>query len=298
MFRSITMTAVAALLAGPVFAEGVNYARLSYDYSNFSQGSDDIALGVVQGAVEYETGQFLLSGDLTNNNLDGELNLTSYGLGAGYMITPEALVGLGLTGAESDQSGVDGVNGFEGFAQYQTGQFGVAVNASKFNSDDDNVVTTFYGEFEASPGVTLGAVVNTQSEFDGSAYTLSVDYEAGPIDARSFYNGNSESDAGIFGARGTYEITPQFRAGASFTTTTGDDTDDLSSFAIGGGYMITDGFWVDADYGQADLGGDDIDRVQVAFTFDMGEQKRIDRSFRQDAVDDAQSGFLAIFPTF
>jgi hypothetical protein len=293
------MTAVAALLAGPVFAEGVNYARLSYDYTNFSEGSDDLALGVVQGSVEYETGQFLLSGELTNNNFDGELNLTTYALGAGYMITPEALVGLGLTGAESDASGADGVNGFEGYAQYQTGQFGVAVNAAKFDSDEDNIVTTFYGEFEASPGITLGAVVNTQSEVDGSGYTLSVDYEAGPIDARSFYNGNSEADAGTFGVRGTYDITPQFRASAAFATIVGDDNVDLSSFAIGGGYMITDGFWVDADYGQVDAGtADNLDRIQVAFTYDMGEQKRIDRSFRQDAIDDAQSGFSAIFPLF
>lgn len=183
---------------------------------------------------------------------------------------------------------------------FQVGQrhLAAAINVAKIESDEDNIVTTVFGEFEASPGVTLGAVVNSQSEFDGSAYTVSADYEAGQIDARSFYSSNTESDSGIFGVRGTYEVAPQFRVGAAFDTITGDDSGDFSSFAIGGGYQITDGFWVDADFGRVDSDGTDVDRVQIAFTFDLGEQKRIDRSFRQDAIDDAQAGVGAVFPIF
>lgn len=290
MFRSITMTAVAALLAGPVFADGVNYTRLSYDFTNYDSdfGLEGDA-SLLQGTVEYEISQFLLSADILNLDFDGSSS-TAYGVAGAYMFTPEALAGLGVFGNDPDSG--DNTTGFEVFGQYETAQFGVGLNVTKDDTDEDNVTTTLVGEAEVTSGVTLGASVATESESDGTDYVLSADYDLGPIEARAAVSGTSEDDGGLFGVRGSYEFTPQFRASASYQTSYGDDLVDESVFTVGGGYQIVDGLWFDANYGiiDSDDYSDDIDRIQATLTFETGTQKRIDRRFSQASIDDLQAG--------
>ncbi|MFG5380637.1 hypothetical protein [Yoonia sp. R2-816] len=299
MRRSLTMTAIAALCAGPAFADGVNYARLSYDFTKFDADSVETELGLLQGGIEYQTGQFLFTGDALNITADvdaggvgdSDTSSSAYAIAAGYMFTPEVLAGAGVLIADEEGDAED-TEGFELFGQYQTAEFGVGLNVAKFDADEDNVTTSLYGEFVATPGVTLAGFVITESEFDGSDFNLSADYEDGAIAVRAFYNDSTEDDEGVFGVRGHYEFTPQLRASASYATNLGDDLPDGSVFAIGGGYQIVDGLWVDANYGivDSDEVSGDIDRIQASLTYELGDRKRIDRRLEQDAIDDLQVG--------
>ncbi len=306
MLRTLTFTAVAALMTGPVMADGVNYARLSYDFTNIGNDDFDDDVSLLQGGVEYTTGQFLLGADLqyVDTELEGiiESQALSYALSGAYMITPEVLVGLGLNGTdveiETDLGDFEGdANGFEVFGQYQTSDFGVGVNVVSFDSDEDNLNTTIYGEFSAASAVTLAGFASVDSEdednggSEGTDYYLSGDYEAGDVFARAYIAGNTDADAGIFGVRGHYDFAPQIRATASFATRTGDDASDVSFFTVGGGYEVVDGLWADANIGivDGDDVAEDITRLQVALTYEIGDRKRLDRRLEQDAIDDVQS---------
>lgn len=298
MLRSLTFTAVAALMAGPVMADGVNYARLSYDFTNYDDDAGGEAdIGLFQGDVEYELGQVLLSAQILSITTDFGSSATNNAFGAAgaYMITPEALVGIGLFGTDPEFG--DETNGFEVFGQYETAQFGVGIDITQFDVDEDNITTTLYGEAEVVPAVVLGASLQNDSEFDGTRYVLSAEYDDGPIFGRGYINGDSEFEGGIFGVRGDYEFTPQIRASAAYTTTYGDDYFDNSAFTVGGGYQVIDDLWVDANFGIIDLetASDDINRFQIAITYEMGDRKRIDTRFDQASIDDLQAGFGAGF---
>lgn len=295
MFRSITMTAVAALMAAPAFADGVNYARLSYDYSYYEDDSDDLDLGLLQGSVEYEVSQFLLSAEVLNFSRDGDNVETFYSASGAYIFTPEALAGIGVFGSNPEVG--DSTSGFEVFGQYETPQFGAAINVSQADTDEDNITTTLYGEAAVAPGVKLGASLSTQSEFDGTGYSLIAEYDEGPIFGRATIDSNSEDDGGLFGVRASYDITPQIRAAAAYQTSYGDDFVDLSVFAIGGGYQVVEGLWVDASFGviDGDVFADEVNHVQASVTYELGTQKRIDDRFQQAALDDIQAGLGLLF---
>lgn len=292
MFRSMTMTAFAALMAAPAFADGVTYGRLSYDFSNYDNDAGaEFDFRFLQGDVEYEISQFLLSGQILNFAAEGDNIGTSYGAAAAYKFAPEALAGLGVFAFDPDFG--DTTNGFEAFGQYETAQFGAAVNVAKSDVDEDNVTTTFFGEVAAAPAVRLGASLATESEFDGTGYKLIAEYNEGPVDARTTIDGNSELEGGLFGVRGTYDITPQIRAAAVYQTTFGDDFAEQDVIAFGGGYQLVEGLWFDASYGVIDgeFFADDVTHLQASLTFETGSRQRLDSRFSQDAIDDAQAGF-------
>ena len=288
----ILLATTAILTASTAMADGINYGRLSYDFTRFEQGDAELDLGLFQGAIEYQVSEFLLFGDLNSTSVDNggsTGDVTNVELGAGYMLSPEALIGAGLRRASVEDEDVDG---FEVFGQYQTAQFGVGLNITVPNTDlDDETVTQFFGEYAVAPGIDLGVALASYSEFDGTDYKLSADYAQGPIEARAFLIGNTDADGSLFGLRGSYAFTDQIRASGAFDTFTDADDDEGSFFSVGGGYKVTDGVWVDANYGVLSFdGAEDFDRLQLAVTFETGNRTRIDDRFGQDATDDNQSG--------
>lgn len=295
MMRSLTTTALVALIAAPAAAEGVDYARLSFDYRSFDGDTVDTDNSILQGAVDYSFGQVVLFAEFETftfmPSVGDDESRTSYNLGAGYAVTPEILVGGGIIGFSDED---DDFNGFEGFAQYQTAGLAFGVNASKFDADADNVTTQFFGEVEATPAISFGAALSTNSEFDGTGYRLSSDFDQGPIAARVYLAGNSEQDDGIFGLRGTYEVTPDIRGGAAFNVVTGID-DDVSFISVGAGYRVVEGLWADAYIGQFSddaFGGESVSRLSLELTYEIGERVRVDRRFFQDASDDNLAGLF------
>ncbi|MEL6841257.1 MAG: hypothetical protein AAFP85_18380, partial [Pseudomonadota bacterium] len=70
MKQLLATSALAALLASPAFAEGVNYTRLSYDFTRYTNDDIDFDLdsNLLQGGVEYTLGQVLLSADIANQD--------------------------------------------------------------------------------------------------------------------------------------------------------------------------------------------------------------------------------------
>lgn len=294
MIRTFSTTAIIALIAGAASADGLTYGYGSFDYSNFSVDGNEADISLLQGAVEYEINQFLLTGDVDHRRItDGaSVDFTQYSVGAAFKATPEILAGVGLLGMTGD---VGDRNGFEVFGQYQTQQFGVALNVTKPNNDFDNVITTVYGVYQATPSVTLGLSLLQQSEFDDTTnYELSAEYNEGPIDLRGYYDGFSDDDAGLLGFRGSYEVTPDIRVLADYQTLVGTSSNDINAYRIGGGYQFAETVWVDAFYGQVSFGGPDIDRIGLQLTFETGVRQRIDSTFNQNDLEDGQAGFQAL----
>ncbi|WP_296426730.1 porin [Yoonia sp.] len=291
MLRTLTTTAIIALIAGSATADGVNYGRFSYDFTNFDDGFNEADISIVQGAIEYGFGQVLITADIVSTTVEdgGSFDFQQYSLGGGYLITPEILVGAGVIGIKSELSDQ---NGYEIFGQYQTDQFGVALNVAKPDSDADYTYSTLYGEVAVTPAVNLGLALSQYSDESWTYYVASAEYNEGPIAARAYYQGYSDEDTAILGLRGSYELNAPFRILASYETIVGDDLVDISVYTVGGGYRITDGVWFDANIGQ--ITGDsvmtDIDRVQATITFETGKRTRIDNSFNQDALDDRLAG--------
>lgn len=296
MNRLFSTTAFIGLISGAAAADGLTYGYGSYEFSNYDLESDDIDVSHFVGAVEYEVNQFLLSADFDRLNVSfdgGSEQTTFYSVGVAFKATPEILAGAGLTGIAGDG---DEANGFEVFGQYSTSQFGVALNVAKPSDEDDDVLTNVYGTYQVTPDLAFGVSVRQNSEQDETSYELNAGYKQGPIDVRGAYDGFSDTDAGIFGVRGTYEVTPDIRVLAGYQTIVGDDVGfDLSGFSVGGGYQVAQTVWVDAFYGQISGGAGDIDRLGIQLTFETGGRQRIDNAFTQDNIDDQTAGFGGLF---
>lgn len=303
----LTSTAIVALLTAPAMADGVNYNRFSYDATRLQleEGSDSVDFnnGLLQGSLEYTVGQIVLSGDLARGvvSTDPETIETTtfeYAFGAGFLITPEILVGVGATGIDIELD--DGsttldadANGAELFGQYRTSQFGAGINVSQVDLDEDNVTTTVFGEVSPVPEATLAGFLQDDSEFDGTTYYGTGSFDVAPFQANGFFLGNSDTDVTLFGFGGSYGFTPALSAQVDFASYAGDDAPDLYSVTFGGAYEFTEGFSADLNVGYVD--GDDvaIDEVTVftlALTYEFGDRQRLDNSIEQRLEDDIATG--------
>lgn len=309
-FRILSSTAVVALVAGPSFAQELTFGRGNFDYSSFNvDGTEELTTSRLDAEAEMTFNQILLGGYFSNDTFDpsgiGELSIQTYGLSGAYMLTPEALVGLGLTGIRFESGGSDdSISGFEAFGQYRTGQFGAALTISRPDADDadDFTIYTAVAEAEVTTGVTLGAVYETFTEDDVSVYVLSAEYEQGPIFGRAYVLGtNSDfgNDATAVGLRGSYEFTDSIRALAAYEKFDFDSgADETTGFSVGAGYRIVDGVWFDASLGQLEEGGEAADVINVNISYEFGTRTRLDRQVKQDLMEDSRAGARSLVPDF
>jgi hypothetical protein len=283
-----------ALIAGAASAEdGLNYAHLSYGYSHFDVEGESLSSGKVQGVVEYAIGQFLLSADIASVQYDviAPLDFVQYAVAASYAVSPEIMVGAGFTGVDGDLPAWDG---YEVFGQYQNDQFAVALTHTSI--DDDDTLTAFYGEYVATPEIRLGVDVQSYSYLDDPISTLSASYDAGPIHARGYYQDNSLwFNGGLLGVRGSYDVNDAFRVTAGFENAF-EDSLDAQGYAVGAGYQVTDGVWLDANLGQLHSNATDITHVQAMISFETGTQTRVDQRFAQLRDGDRYASIQAVYP--
>ena len=286
---ALTSTAVVALVAGTVAADGVRYAQLAYDRNNFSVGDDDINANEFVGEIEYQIGDVLLSGSVENisaDRADIDASTREVTASAGYFLSPDILIGGEIGSVDTDTSDATVAGAF---AQYRTDQFGVSLSILQ---DLDAEETLYLGvaKVEVSPGIELGVGLSNNTATDSTGYVISADYEQGAIDARVYFAGNSEDDASTIGARGAYEFGNAFRGTAAFENVSGGAV-DYTSYKIGAGYEITDGAWIDASIGQIDpSNGDTVDTLSLSISFETGAPTRLDREFARDLRGDANAG--------
>lgn len=299
MKSSLFTASILAFISSGALAQEITFVDLSYTFSQLEAGGDDITDNRIEGTVEYTTGQFVLSGDLEYRTIStGSDNVSIYGLGAGaaYMVTPQALVGAGVRTAGSDEAGSENLNGWDVFAQYVEPTFGVAISVFDDDADDDDRLTTIYGEYTVTPGLDLGVQLAQFTDQDSTTIFLSADYGADVFDVRGYYQTDSEDDVGILGLRGHYMVTNDVRVGASYQTFVGSDAPDFDAYNVTGGYQLTDGVWIDALYGRFDgFGPDDIDRIQVSISYETGRQIRMDQRMEEQEREDLRTGLGALF---
>lgn len=290
---------ILAFISSGALAQEITYVDLSYTFNQLETGGDEITDNRLEGMVEYTTGQILLSGDLEYRTISpgsGDVSIYDLAVGAAYMVTPQALVGAGVRTAGSDQAGTENINGWDVFAQYVEPTFGVAIAVLDTDADDDETLTTGYGEYTVRPGLDLGIQISKFSDADSTNFHLSADYAMGVVDLRGYYQGNSEDDTGIIGLRGHYLVSSDIRLGASYQTVVGSDATDFDAYTINGGYQISEGVWIDALYGGlSGFGSDDIDRIEVGITFETGNQRRMDQRMDEEERQDIRAGIGALF---
>jgi len=298
MLKSTTAILAIVIAAGPAFAQELVFGSAGFEYTNLTDGTDDLDVRVLDGEVEFAYGQFMFGAQLANQNFSfsgsPDETVTGFrGYGA-YAIMPEVLVGAGLNTVDYDG---DDISGYEVFGQYQTAQFGVGLTyIVPDNDDDDFSITTLVGEAEVTPGVTVGAAYEDYSEIDESFYYLSAEYQDGPVFVRGYYTSITDVDGSLFGVRGSYDVTDMIHVSADLQK--GDDFfgGDLTAFAVGAGYEFTEGFTVDASVGRLDGEGQEIDLIQVGITYELGQRARLDSKVFDAVREDRARGIGAIIP--
>lgn len=293
MQRIILTAAATALIAGSATAEGISYTRLSYDYQTHTGALEDPTLSFFQGAIDYELNEFVLGASFDNTSISddlGDADFQDIGLWGAYVVSPEILGGAGFLQRSGD---VGNSSAFELFGQYVTDSFGVAANYTSL--EDNESQTALFAEYGLNESLVLGAIIVSDSQFDGTAYQISADYDADSISGRAFVTGDTDVDGNVFGLRGFYAFGEGFRVSAALEDISGANFDDRT-IQVGAGYSFTDGVWADASVGQVDLdGGATIDFVRLLVTYETGDRARLDSTMAQRSSDDVWFGVGPLF---
>lgn len=296
MFKKFAMTTAATLLASTATAEELIYGDLSFDFRNYETGGAEANGLNLAADVEYKLGQWLVDGLLNYTTIDfedvSEAEATAFGLGAGYFLSPQALIGAGFLLFDDDTSNT---NVLEAYGQFVTSDFGIGIAAGGGTGDNDDIFYTAVGNYTGINGVKLGVGLLTLDDAGNSQtnYRIAGDYDLGPIEARAYYLSTEDVNGGLFGMRGAYQFNGGFRASASFETTSGDDLGDANAFNVGAGYAFSPTTSIDAKLGQ--ITGDDfedVDTYAIVINFETGSRTRLDRELLQDYAEDAREGLL------
>lgn len=299
MTKTLTMTSALALVlfAGHASAQELTYGAGTLDYTLLEEGGDQYNTLRLEGDLEITYDQFLLGGSAGYQSLEtsGSASVNTYDAFVGYMPTSTLLFGAGVNGLAIE--GDDSYSGYEAFAQFDNGQYGVAVRYERpLGQDDDLAVTSLFGRAALTPELAVGAVLDSLSDEDEMIYYISADYDSGPVSARGFYHGVTEVDVSTFGVRGSYQVNQGFFATADFQQTEGFLGDDLSIYSVGGGYRISDTAYVDAAVGQLRGDGGEANMLRVGLTFETGNRKRLDASMSDAIRADFANGLGALVP--
>ena len=284
--------------AFPATAQELSYAQFGIEFTNITADGFDRSVTETTGDVEFTIDQFVLGAAIANraydfdSGSDGEiLNYSVYGA---YAVTPEFLVGAGLTGIDVESTEL---SGYEVFAQYVTPAFGVAVNYQVPDDEaDDFSLTSVFGEIEVSPGITIGAIYEDYEYDDIAFYALAGEYEEGPIFARAFYQAYTELDTYLVGLRGSYAINDMFSATAVLLRSEDYIVEEVTGVSLGAEYAVNDAFAVGGEFGRLEGSGNEADFFSLALTYEMGSQARLDRTMATAARDDRNFGLNAVFP--
>lgn len=306
MLKNTTALTVAILVATPLAAQELTYATGSFEFERFGDGDVELDISDLVAEGEYTIDQFVLGASVKNRNLSGndgpsDLSVTTLRATVAYMVTPEVLVGAGVSNLSFDFDGfgpTQDASGFEVFGQYETEQFAVAARYQKPDSDDDDFTWTLLaGEFAATPELTVSTVLETPNDED-TAYHVAADFDAGQYFVRGYYASVQNTEEGILGASGGYRFNDQITLNAGFQTAVGDDDFDYSRYSIGGSYEIMDGVLASASY-EAFSGEDDLSDVSgltLAVSYTLGASKRVDTRLFEAARDDLSGGLFAYNP--
>ena len=305
MMRTTAAVAAIGIMASPSFAQELTYGSVALDYNNISpesSGADDFSSFALLGDAEFMVNQILFGAALGTDRFESggnELTVSNFDAFAGFAITPDALVGAGILYTRVDnESNDEDFTGFEVFGQYETAGFGVGVNYAQPDQDiDDLDLTSFFAEGEVAPGFVLGAVFQQFSEIDETSYFLSAEYDDGPIFARGYYTGFTDTDFDLFGVRGAYGLGNGFSVTGGIESGSGDDFDeDYTAYSVGGEYEFAPGVSASARYTKIDVDGDGADGFGISLDYEIGNQKRIDRRMADAATEDLETGIFGVFP--
>lgn len=306
MIRLFSTTALVCLASLPANAQELTFATGGLEYSSFDEGSgDDLTSTNVFGAVEGSFDQFYLGAEVNTVDFE-EVQYLTYGLSVGYFVAPGALVGASLVGlSETFNSNTFTASGYEVFGQYETGQFGLAVNYSvPYASEDfDLSILQLFAVAEVMPGFEVGAMRESYDEEgqpDYSVHYINAQYETGAITVRGYHLRDSNNDGGFWGANGSYELGNGLSVMGSAETATGEIFGDADYFAYaaGAGYEVAPGIEVSGRIGRITIDETELSSMGLELTYVLGERARLDRTFLNEARKDLQSGYSGIFPSF
>ena len=302
MMKTLTLTSAMAivLIAGHASAQEVTYGAGSLSAGYIDVDGNELQAFTLDGDIEVTHNQFVFGGSAKHQSLEqgsDSQGISNYDAFAAYTPNTQLMFGAGLTGIAVEDN--DTYSGHEVFAQYETGGFSSAVAYERpLGNDDDLEITSVYGQVDVSPDVTVGAVIESVSEFDEKIYYLSADYAAGPIEARGYFHGVTDVDASVYGARGTYDFAQGYFGSAGVQLSDGFFGEEFTVYSVGGGYQLNDMAAIDASVGQL-IGTDDEATVfRVGLTFELGERKRLDNAMADAIRADLAGGLGEFFPDY
>lgn len=265
------MVALAALgLTATTASAEVTYGNAFVKAHNLDAGIGSADLTTLGGGLEYVTGSWAFSGDLSFYDVDSLTDITLGSLGAEYRMSSGFAVGADTVRLDIDGLGDLSVHSL--YAYYRTGDF--AIGASVGDSSDLTETTySVFGSYDISDTSRVGAdVIRLEGETLAAIYG---DYETDRFGLRGDFV--KIEDLTAFAVAGSYKFTDKFAATASLGELDLGGA-DITALSVGVDYMIRDDLALSGSVGRLSSGGDDVDVISVGLKYEMGRRTSARRS--------------------
>ncbi|MEM6713291.1 MAG: porin, partial [Pseudomonadota bacterium] len=216
------------VLSSGAVAQGLEYQSYGASYTNLSVDGDDVDFTNLSAGIDYRTGNVIVSGGFGYTDLDGDVDITTLGLRAGYFVVPNAVVYAGVNTFKVED---DSATSYNVGGEYMTNGLTFGLNYEDLNEDNTDPITTAYVGYAVSPTLEFGLAI--ADDGDDTVTTVGLDYDAGGTDFAAIY---TESDGvSLLALDGHYDFGNRFRAGGGYIDIDGDG--DL--LTVSGGYELT-----------------------------------------------------------
>ena len=244
MNKTVLALAAVTLVPSVAAAQSVVFsgAEVSYNYQDNNDegnGAEGFSTSGLRGGVEVQMlGQFTAQLDLASSEYDAESDdpnfmgdsYTAYTIHGGYLVTPDAAVGLFYGEEDWDNQGNWVAMGLEGsFTSGPTTLEGVVGNL-----EQDGFLSIDY--FRADVGYEVMPKLSVIGDFTSASFDSEVD-------------GDSSGDVNIIGAGARYDIAEGFYAEGTLHSISGDA--EYEVFGIEIGYAFAGG----TSFGARDFSG-------------------------------------------
>jgi hypothetical protein len=259
-FHALSLTTViATALASSAFADGVTYSSVELSYTDV----ENFDATVLTGEVDYVLNQWSFTGALSFADTDSN-ETTSVEVTAGYAFTSNltGYVELGYAEDDFDDATLYGIG-----AEYQTADYGVALEYNTFDEQDVDLVTL--GGFYSFGTSTVYATISDDETDTSYLLGLTKAYNNLDLDVATVWT--EDFDTGLTTAAVDYDLGNNFSLTAALFTLNDDFLSD-GIVSVGGSYQINEAVSAEAYVGTG-YGDIDADVFGLELEFEVGKRR-------------------------
>jgi len=271
-----------SIQAGLTFSNGdikrdTTLSTFDQDFSGFAHAEYETGAATLYGGFDFQSTDYTANGAASNNkddtlyiDLGGEYSFGDFGIGGQ----------LAYANFEGPVTDID-LTVVTVYGKYKTGglDIGLGIFHSEYREagipDIDDEGFLIFGSYDVGDGLSFGAQVESQTDFDQAQLYANYDFEAGHVGFALIDTNGDVSNSQYIAVEGRYEIFQDISVIADVISVETDDDDSATEYALGVQYEFGNNIAAQLQYVKYDaFDSFSGDGIRFGVTYDLGKKRR------------------------